>query len=281
MNTPARAQTRVKIRRDMTSEGALREILATCAADFEAQLARLMATDDPEGPHGTRVALRRLRSALTGFKPLIGRAVLSGLKAEARALFRIIGPLRDADVRAGELEDASADTEADLRETLRAEVRQALIVRDAGTFGPRLRQLFRGNDWKRRGRKARRWRRAPVRRIAARALERAWSDCIGHSGRIVDMPVPDRHALRKELKTFRYLTDFFGPLWPGKAASTALDRLKMLQDALGLLNDIATIHVDPTPDPCVQAARERQMAEAFEAAEKNWRKLRKARRWWR
>lgn len=266
--------TRVRIGNKMTAPQALREIALACGADFDAFLVQLMTTADPEAPHGARVALRRLRSALAGFAPLIDKAVLAALKAEARDLFRRLGPLRDADVLGEGLRGAPFAA-MDPNAALRAEVRQALIDRDAAGFSARLQQVFLNDNWIRKGGKT------PASRIARRAMARAWADCREHGKHIAAMPVPDRHAFRKDLKTLRYLNDFFQELWPGEAAESAFERLRALQDALGTLNDIATIHARATFDPATQAEHDRKQADAMDIADEIWRKLYKTRPWWK
>ena len=50
-------------------------------------------------------------------------------------------------------------------------------------------------------------------------------------------PLP-RHALRKRLKSLRYIAEDFAPLWPAEASIAFLAALSDLQDDLGLLNDM-------------------------------------------
>ena len=51
------------------------------------------------------------------------------------------------------------------------------------------------------------------------------------------LPEDQRHDLRKSLKTLRYVSDQFRPLWP-KSDPAFLTLLADLQDDLGHLNDI-------------------------------------------
>lgn len=269
----------------MTAAQALRAIIGTCAADFDADLARLMICDDPEAPHGARVALRRLRSALAGFANIIDPAVLAASKADAKALFHLLGPLRDADVLAGTLAGAlsgAADhpSRALVASQRRAEARAGLTARGAGQFAASLQASFATKAWQRAGRKPRKWRRGSARRQALRALDRAWRPCVRHGTSLARMSEPDRHAFRKDMKTLRYLGEFFGPLWPKKAQSRFFGRLENLQNTLGTLNDLAIAARSNDADAALKARTATRAAAALRQAEASWRSLRKAGPWW-
>src|SRR5690606_32054067 len=69
------------------------------------QNGRLAAADlrvrrgEPDGVHRLRVAARRMRSALRGYRRLLDRAQTDPLVAGLRALSRELGPARDAEVQ--------------------------------------------------------------------------------------------------------------------------------------------------------------------------------------
>lgn len=54
--------------------------------------------DTPDSAHKMRVALRRLRSALATFRPVLDRESTDPLRDEIRWLARELGPVRDAEV---------------------------------------------------------------------------------------------------------------------------------------------------------------------------------------
>ena len=120
-----------------SAEAVFCAIASACIDDLDRSLAEFMATSAPEGPHKARVALRRLTTALDAFKPLMCKAEAKALRVRAKAIFRRLGRVRDADVydqtKGGE--GASTETEA-----LRQAVRSALRRRDALKFGPLLRR---------------------------------------------------------------------------------------------------------------------------------------------
>lgn len=262
-----------------SAAAAMAAILTSCAGDFERHRARLMHDPDPEGPHGARVALRRLRTALAAFRPILRQSVARPLAAEARALFRTLGALRDADVLAGEIaEGAEARRLTGEADAVRARVREDLDKADAAGFAGRVAAAVAGDGWMRRKRRRRRTAAAPVAGFAPVALGRAWAQVGSHGKHLPDMADDERHGFRKDLKALRYLADFFGPLFPGKAQARFLGRLKRLQDALGTLNDLAV--AEGRLGSKGKGRRRRAAAAAMKAAETEWTALRKGRLWW-
>lgn len=267
-------QTRAALLAGQPSGAALARLLSVCAADFEKHRVRLMLSDDPEGPHGARVALRRLRTALLAFAPLLRRRPAHALDREARRLFRRLGRLRDADVLAGTAAGtpqaaSCAAAAARQRVALRAE----LDALDAAGFATRVTDFTAGTGWRRRS--AKRAARGPVEVVAAAALDAAWARQRAHGKRLQRLSVEDRHEFRKQLKVLRYESDFFGPLWPGPRQVRFLQLLKALQDDLGHLNDLALAEAQLGP----QDADAANVALAQAAAD--WRGLRRTRPWWR
>lgn len=61
--------------------------------------------EDPEGVHQARVAVRRLRSDLRTFRPLLDRDWAQALRVELRWLGRLLAPVRDAEVLGARLQE--------------------------------------------------------------------------------------------------------------------------------------------------------------------------------
>jgi len=78
---------------------------------------RALDWDEPEGVHDMRVASRRLRSALSDFKPYLPKGIipLNGLKAIATKL----GAVRDEDVVLAALADLSASADPEIRKGIK------------------------------------------------------------------------------------------------------------------------------------------------------------------
>ncbi|MGH8772935.1 MAG: CYTH domain-containing protein, partial [Burkholderiales bacterium] len=92
---PMKAEA-VMLTPNMTVSDALKAIAFNCIAHFQANAVEPGA--DPEYVHQMRVALRRLRSALTLFAMLIPKGALSPHQDEIRWLGREAGAARDWDV---------------------------------------------------------------------------------------------------------------------------------------------------------------------------------------
>jgi CHAD domain-containing protein len=275
---PAPRQGRTALDPGQPAGVAFARLLTLCAEDFERHRARLMVSDDPEGPHGARVALRRLRTVLLAFAPLLRRRPSRRLGHEARSLSRRLGRLRDADVlaatAAGRPEAAARTAEAD---RIRAEVRAELSAQDAHGFAARVADWLAAGGWRRRG--AKKAAKGPVEAVAAAALDAAWNRQRDHGKRLRRMSVEERHGFRKDLKALRYQSDFFAPLWPGKRQARFAARLRALQDDLGLLNNLALAEARLGPEGA--AAHAEAARAALAQAARDWRALRRSRRWWR
>lgn len=256
-----------------TGREALLRIARGCCVAFDEHLSRLFETDDPDGPHKARVALRRLRTALWAFEPILKPGFARKTGRRARELFRVIGTLRDADVlaehQAGQRGGRAAAAHA---ERIRAEVRARLRQQEALRFGPKLLRRLAGESWQGGNRRAGALRNRPVTVMAARALGDAWAACLAHGGDLGAMAETERHDLRKDLKTMRYMAEFFGPLWPGHAQAAFLNRMKGLQDALGDLNDLALLRAE--------GAGGASAAESLDLAQRLWTELSSGGLWW-
>lgn len=245
---------------------------------FAAGLAQTMLSDDPEGPHRARVALRRLRSALWAFSPVIGRDLRRELNRTARRLFLMLGEIRDADVLL--LAHVGPRTErvhlAETAALARARVRRQLRDARALGFAAHVEAQVRSGKWMAGGRAVRNAVKAPATGIAGAALDRSWTACAEDGPDILAMPDEVLHDLRKRIKRLRYLVEFFGPLWPGLSESVWADDLRAMQDGLGIYCDLklAAERGVSTGDP--DAARD-----ATEAAAAIWTRFRARPPFWR
>src|SRR5579859_1327131 len=97
------------LHRAMEADEAFRLIAASAISHLSVNGDYLKRTGDPEAVHQMRVGLRRLRAAMTMFKPLLGDPVSQSLRSELRWLQQTLGAARDWDV-------LLADTVAPLEE---------------------------------------------------------------------------------------------------------------------------------------------------------------------
>ena len=100
--------------------------------------------------------------------------------------------------------------------------------------------------------------------------------------------------MRKDLKSLRYATEFFLPLYPTRKARSFLQRLQRLQDVFGYLNDVVmlrqvfavVVSAEEDQDELLRDAVavyrwHRKRADlAWLDARKRWAKLEKCKRFW-
>jgi CHAD domain-containing protein len=264
------------------SDTAFSTLLHETAAEIDRQLAVFLGTELESGPHKTRVALRRLTTALQAFAPILKRKPAARIRAEAKRIFRRLGKVRDADVYLAARRRSGAEPEAEgplARETaeLRLRVRETLRMDKAVAFAPGLlRDLSEGLILKT-GRRGLAARARPVGRLAGKALDAAWAAGLSHGRSLAKLGEEARHEFRKDMKTLRYTAEFFEPFWPEESWASFQEALQELQDALGLLNDLAVARRKSG----AKARGGKEEAGALDAAEAMWRRLQEAGPFWR
>jgi inorganic triphosphatase YgiF len=239
---------------DATLDDAIAATLESCLAHVLANQAPARLGRDVEGVHQMRVGVRRLRSALRLFRPVLPAAALRPLEAELRWLGRELGAVRDLDVFVVELlEPSCARRPGDkglerLREAaqaLRAErqeqLRRALDSARATRFVLQFGRFLARREWRNQPldeSSARLF--APARALAVELLGRRERRVLRLGERIDELAPAELHRLRIELKRLRYASELLGGLYPGRRRDHYLARLPELQDRLGRLVDLAT-----------------------------------------
>lgn len=264
--------------------------------------------------HQLRVGARRLRSAISLFSAMLADADCERLKTELRWLGGELNAARDLDVFIEHAFKPVAAGQADIRglpalgDSL-TRARDAAYDRASAAVGSlRFRSLMlEAALWAQFGpwtvttepRQAAR-RDRPVRKTAADLLERRF-DKVVKTGRKLDKLTPQvRHKLRIAVKKLRYACEFFADLYQGgqaKAHAAFVRQVADLQDALGLLNDIATAvriadQIVGAKDATARdgwrayaagrtiGARQAEAPQALKAAVKRLRRLAKAEPFW-
>ena len=212
------------------------------------------AAEDLSGPepvHQMRVALRRLRSTITVFRPRLDCPELQSVTAGLKALGQRLGPTRDWDVF---LSDTLAPVSAAFPEDRRLARLVSAAVRRRRECHAALWEFLEGAEFRRLGIElawlagARCWH-PPLPAEAERevSLRGFAADVLGHRLRKLhggdDMAEQDaagRHRLRLQVKRARYAAELFGSLYPGKPMRRLMHRLAGVQDGLGSLNDLST-----------------------------------------
>ncbi|MBA3940497.1 MAG: inorganic triphosphatase [Sphingopyxis sp.] len=224
---------------DMTAAGAFKQIVGSCIRQFRLNEALLLATREAGALHQARVALRRLRSALSIFAPMIGDEG-AAFNSELRWLAGLLGEARDLDVllvRAGE--GALHDRIAPARETAYDATLDALASPRARALLLDLVEWTARGDWS-----GERGGDRPARAFAVAALDRFRRKVKRKGRNLADADDEARHEARKSVKKLRYAAEFFAPLFDRQVERRRHGRfvtaLEALQDRLGLLNDLAT-----------------------------------------
>ncbi|GGE38380.1 inorganic triphosphatase [Agaricicola taiwanensis] len=229
---------------DMDAATAFQHLARSCLRQFRLNETLLLERHDAEVVHQARVALRRLRSALSIHKAMLADDQSDHLRGELRWLAAKLGEVRNLDVLIdrvprnsveGKLEGARAEAYASLVTTLMAQRSRDLMIDLAEwiSAGGWLKQAD-GEDV----------RHLPISQFAAEALDRLRKKVKKLGAHLAEASDEERHELRKAAKKLRYASEFYASLYKGKREKRRyrqfVDALKQLQDHLGELNDLAT-----------------------------------------
>lgn len=267
------------------------------------------AAQGAEPIHQMRVGLRRLRTALRLFEDVVKDGAVSRLGGELKWLADALGPARNLDVYLADVFDADALPDADLArrygERLQRTRKAAYAQADQAIRSPRFARLMldlalwlEDGDWRRPVDDAPRALAlaAPIPAFAAQVLEDL-RRTVKKRGQVklAKLDAERRHKLRIRCKRLRYASEFFAHAFDGgrKRREAFVEALKRLQDALGLLNDMAQAQETAArtlgrgaPQALTFAAGElvgrlrARQGKSLEKAEQGYGALMKAERFW-
>jgi CHAD domain-containing protein len=272
---------------------ALRQIVAECHADLLKYRAMVLTGRRPVGVHQTRVALRRLRAALTLFRGTVGAIearLVRAMAAEAKWLAGECGPARDLHVFLTEtVEDVPPQVKRIAARLARAHLERARTALSGARYnafdgqltafveealphgGGRLDDFGRALLDKRHGKVERRGR------------------------HLASLGQKELHRLRIAIKKLRYAAGFLQPAFASAEAKAYIEATVRLQGALGALNDRA-VAIQMLDDIAVAARPSedvtrmlRMLAKQAAAGEKRrrhrlqraWKQFRNAECFWR
>jgi triphosphatase len=216
----------------------------------------LIRVGKPEGLHQTRVAVRRLRTVLSLFSPMLVDIETSELKAELRWLSGELASARELDVFIARVVKPLADGQrnkpglAGLIKELRQRRNAAYARVHSSINSFRFRQLMLAvaswieiGRWTRNGNElAHAHRRQMITKTAADELQRRRKKILKRGAHLKAISPESRHKMRIQAKKVRYASEFFADAFPGKKSAKRradfIAALEKLQDALGELNDI-------------------------------------------
>lgn len=293
--TPRR-NDKARLQRGVTAAQAFQAIARNALTQIAANALVLREADGEDVLHQLRVAIRRLRSAISTFKPLVSDPTTPAIQAELKWLLSACDEARDLDVFAKDNAALPADGQA-----LSAQVESARAGAHAKTQGSVASKRFRDlvleatawvetGAWLKAPGRAEKKRKESAREFAAKALSRRWKRVVERGGDLKTLGDVERHHLRIDAKKLRYALEAFLPLFDAAKGQRFLRRLKGLQDELGVLNDAAVAtrlvaRLKPTGEgkaaaARLLAAREAGRAKTLKAADKAMRRLIEAKLPW-
>ncbi|MDB5411496.1 MAG: putative adenylate cyclase [Rhodospirillales bacterium] len=265
---------------------------------------------EAEGIHQMRVAVRRLRSALSAFKPMLPAEHYRWANDELKWIGNALGAARNWDVFAASLVppvstalplDRDLERLAGAKERLRqasydAAIEEILSPRYTAAL-LRLMRWFEGRFWRDQPVSEQSAKLlAPISELAPVLLDQRLHRVAKRSRHFAKLGPPQRHKLRIALKQLRYTIEMLGSLFGGHSVKSYVKHLKPLQDALGDANDVKVAHTlvtelrsaDASDERAIDRAgglvlgwHEREMATQEDAVRKDLRQLKNAKPFWR
>ena len=245
----------LKLEPGMAAEAFLQKLGRSCLAQVIRNEAAVL-TAQPEAVHQMRVALRRLRSAVSSLKAVLPEEQRLRVADELRWLARSLGRARNLDVFASELlpaaraglseepgwDDLAARLDG-LRRDAYAQIKEMLLSERYTATMLRLLRWFESGEWREHQDLAGAdLIDAPIGNIAPHLLDRLRRRVQKRSKRFRRLTAPERHRLRIAAKKLRYTLELFGGIACGPNSPAFVHRLKQLQDGLGYANDIRVAH---------------------------------------
>ena len=244
------ARPTAELHPELPAGEAVRRILLTLLEMMQHNIEGVRAATDTEFLHDFRIAVRRTRSLLGLLKGVFPPPVLERFRPDFKWLGEITGPMRDLDVYLlklpayrellpGEMQQDLQPLQAYLEQ--RSVAAQRELVRQLRSA--RLRKLiedwwlflaadFDPADWPAEAA-------LPAGEVARRRTWKAYRKLLRDGQSITPAsPAAALHKLRIDCKKFRYLVEFFQPLYPPGELRGIIKALKALQDNLGEFQDL-------------------------------------------
>ena len=267
LGEPEGPRAEASLKPDATTGEALQALGRAALDRLCAAAEALRARPGPERVHRLRVAARRFRTLLSTFKALAGDPAALHVRAELKWLADALGAARGLDVfiadvwrpaverqtaqepseDPGEAVQDEARALAAFGKALLAAQTEAYAKADSAVDSARFRTLaidaaawLEAGAWTTDARLKKR-REKPAAAFAAKALDKRRRRIRKDGRDLISLSPEDRHHLRIRGKKLRYAVEDLGGLFPDhpKRLAGFVEATKDLQDALGLLNDLA------------------------------------------
>ena len=238
----------VQFRRRATAKEAMQAIARTCLHDLTSNVGTIDGEHAVEGVHKTRIAVRRLRAAMTLFKKITKDEESERLRGEMKWLSDLLGEARDLDVLQMEsalpkARDLSGGRElveiiAQKRHAAHERLLESTRSQRFYLFLVDLVRWIEDGDWLKVKSKQGD---GPVARFARSAIARRRKRLLKRADHLSKLPPQARHKVRIDGKKLRYMTEFLRPLAKSKEQQREhrrfVKQLEKMQTSLGTLHD--------------------------------------------
>ena len=236
----------VNVNSKMTVAEAFEVIVHACVKHYRLNEPIVLRQSEADALHQCRVAMRRLRSALTIFRPAIEDVEFQHVRQELRWFTGQLGHARNLDVylernidekRRAKLTRKREKAYGQVADAMNSHSFRRLMVDLVGWVAI--------GSW-RRGKAARR----PIGSFANRRLNALWRSIVALGRNVGKMDEVTRHELRIQIKKLRYAIEFLRGLYPDAPSveKKFARAVEQLQETLGNLNDMATaLTLDSAP----------------------------------
>jgi triphosphatase len=278
-----------RLARGDSAAKAFKLIARSAVTQVGANAAVLARARRPEALHQLRVGLRRLRGALSMFKPMLADSAVAGVRSELKWITGELGPARDLDVFLSDSYRPLLEPHRDwpelanlghaLREARTKAYDRAQAAVTSSRFGVLLHDV---SAWIEDGAwtadadpKQTALRARSIGRLAPELLDEARGVVVKRGRKLERLAPEDRHKLRIHAKRLRYAAGFFGSLYAegspkalkrfGKAShdvTSALGDQTDIVAAASLAAEIAATALPPVAFAAGLAAAERLKGEA-------------------
>jgi inorganic triphosphatase YgiF len=238
----------------MTVAAGFQAIGRACLHHLMSNERLLSETRDPDVVHQMRVAMRRLRAAISLFKDVLADESRDAIRGELKWISNELGAARDLDVFIAKVLEPVCEKHPNepgltaLKSSFGERREEAYNRALAAVASQRFRTMvidtaawIEAGPWLTAGEGSARA--EPIEHFATAELARRRKKVKKRGSDLADLDPHARHQVRIEVKKLRYATEFFSPLVEGRKASKRkeafLSALEHLQEHLGELNDLA------------------------------------------
>lgn len=232
----------VALEMGMSSVAVFRSTVFSCLTQLQANERGVRDSDDPGFIHQARVAMRRLRSAIRLWKPLLPEEYVGNFDPRWREMANQLGDTRNWDVFITEILPPISKAFAD-HQQVRQLARQAAIhlascrkTAQAAMASPAYSRLL--LEFTAATLTLPEKKKPKLTVFAPRSLKKRAKRVAELAALTKDSHPEARHELRVALKRLRYAVEFLAPLFPARGLQRYLQSATGLLDLLGRMNDM-------------------------------------------